>query len=108
MAGSLVGSGFVDLVCVCDDPAEPSDPYDIEEVVEQLLWLDVEGETMLERVGFRGAAGEVGLEAVERLARALKITRFDVVGVDELPKVLAALESIEEAPRHQVELSALT
>lgn len=107
VAANLIDSGFVDVVVACDDASAPSDPYDIEEVVEQLLWLDVEGETMLERTGFRAAPGVEGLEAVERLASAFKITRFDVADARELPKVLAVLGGVEEAPRHRVDLSAV-
>ena len=69
----MIGSGYVDVIAACDDPLIPSDVDDIEEVIEQLLWLDVEGETMLERVGFRPAPGKAGMEAVERLASALKV-----------------------------------
>ncbi len=52
--------------------------YSSNKVVEAILWYDVEGEAMLERLGFRAAPSEGGVELSREILTRFNLSRFDV------------------------------
>ena len=105
VAAKVCDAGAAEIVLVDDGEAGPLNKFDVESLIEALIWVDVVGTPMKLRIGVRGVAGDEGVKLAE-LAVLLGVTRIDVCAAgNAAPKtadVIAALDALAAEGEHDV------
>ena len=105
VAAKVCDAGAAHIVLVDDGEAGPLNEFDVESLIEALIWVDLVGTPMKLRIGVRGVAGGEGVE-LAKLAVQLGVTRIDVCAAgNAAPKtadVVAALDALAAEGEHDV------